>query len=66
MKLFPLNKNSIALLFVGVITIGFFIAGLSNILDYIIIKVLLFSGSVTLVIVAIGFALKNDTKKKSP
>jgi len=66
MKLFPLNRNSIALSFVGIITIGFFIAGLLKVLDYFIIKALLFSGFVALFVVAINYALKNDIKKNRP
>ena len=63
MKFFPSDRNSIALSFVGIITIGFFAAGLLKVLDYFIIKALLFSGFVALVIVAINYALKNDIKK---
>lgn len=66
MKLFPLNRNSIALSFVGIITVGFFIAGLLKVLDYFIIKALLFSGFVALLVVAINYALKNDDKKNRP
>lgn len=63
MKLFPLSKNSIALSFVGIVTIGFFVAGLLEILDYFIVKALLISSFVILVIIAITYALKNDNKK---
>ncbi len=66
MKLFPLNRNSIALSFVTIITIGFFAAGLLKVLDYFIVKALLFSGFVALVTVAINYALKNDIKKNRP
>jgi hypothetical protein len=65
-KLFPLNKNSLALLFVAAITIGFFAAGLLKILDYFIIKALLFSSFTALIIIAISYASKNETKKKRP
>ncbi len=64
MKLFPLHKNTLALCFVGLIVIGFFVAGLFHVLDYFIVKVLLFSSSATLVVIAISYALKNETKKK--
>ncbi|BAO76843.1 hypothetical protein [Winogradskyella sp. PG-2] len=63
MQLFSLNKNSIALLFVVAITLGFFIGGLLGVLDYFIIKALLFSSFILLVFVAVNFALKNYTKK---
>ena len=66
MKLFPLNKNSMALLFVSLIAIGFFVGGLFNVLDYFIVKALLFSGFGATVIISFSYALKNETKKKSP
>ena len=66
MKLFPINRNSIALAFVFAITICFFIAGLFKVLDYFIVKTLLFIGFSGIVIVAFSFALKNDTKKNRP
>ena len=59
MKWFPINKNTIALLFVITITLGFFIAGLFEVLDYLIIKFLLISSLIGLIIVALMFALKN-------
>ena len=66
MKLFSLNKNSGALLATGMVTGGIFIAGLLDVLDYLIVKVLLFVGYAILFIIAIVFALKNDTKKNHP
>ena len=65
MKLFPLNKNSIALLFVAIIAFGFFVAGMFNVLDYFIIKALLFGLFGGLLVIAFWHALKNDIKKKS-
>lgn len=59
MKWFPINKNTIALLFVIIVTFGFFIAGLFEVLDYLIIKFLLICGYIGLVAVAIFFAVKN-------
>jgi len=59
MKWFPINKNTIALLFVIIMTLGFFIAGLFEVLDYLIIKFLLICGYIGLVAVAIFFAVKN-------
>ncbi|MCA0153399.1 hypothetical protein [Winogradskyella vincentii] len=59
MKWFPINKNTIALLFVIIVTLGFFIAGLFEVLDYLIIKFLLICGFIGLVAVAIFFAVKN-------
>ncbi|WP_296386466.1 hypothetical protein [Winogradskyella sp.] len=66
MKLFPLTKNSFALILVALVTFGFFVAGLLKVLDYFIVKALLFIGFGALVIVAISFALKNDTQKNRP
>lgn len=59
MKWFPINKNTIALLFVIIVTLGFFIAGLFEVLDYLIIKFLLICGYIGLVTFAIFFAVKN-------
>ncbi|MEM9679693.1 MAG: hypothetical protein AAF901_05160 [Bacteroidota bacterium] len=39
-----LTKDTITLYGAGVISIGFFVAGITNVLDYFIVKVLLFSG----------------------
>lgn len=66
MKLFPINKNSIALLGVAALTIGFFVAGMLDVLNYFIIKALLFSSFTALVIIAISYASKNEAKKNRP
>ncbi|MFC0604157.1 hypothetical protein [Winogradskyella pulchriflava] len=66
MKLFPLSKNSIALSFVAIITFSFFVAGLFEVLDYVIIQVLLFTSFGALLVIAIFYALKNDNKKNRP
>ena len=66
MNLFPLNRNSIALILAIIITVGFFLAGLLDILNYFIVKLLLFISFGTLLITAVGFAIKNDTKKNRP
>ncbi len=66
MKLFPLNKNSMTLLFVALIAIGFFVGGLFDVLDYFIVKALLFSGFGATVIVSVNYALKNENKKNRP
>jgi len=63
MKWFPINKNTMALLFVVIVTLGFFIAGLFEVLDYLIIKFLLICGFIGLVAVAIFFAVKNRKKR---
>jgi len=66
MSLFSLNKNYISLVIAFFITAGFFVAGLLEVLDYVIVKVLLFSSFGILVLVALNYAIKNETKKKSP
>jgi uncharacterized membrane protein len=66
MRLFPLNKNTVALLLVTTVVVGFFTAGMFKVLEYFIVKVLLFLGYGTLTIIAFWNALKNDTKKNRP
>ncbi len=63
MRFFPLSKNSIALLLAALITFGFFAAGMFEVLDYFIIKALLFTLFGGMLIFAIWRALKNDTIK---
>jgi len=62
-KLIPKSKDSIALVLVTIIALGMFISGLCNILDYIIVKILLFVGFGSLLIIAIVYAVKNNIKK---
>lgn len=66
MKFFPLNKDTISLSISSLVAIGFFVAGLSEVLEYFIIKALLFMGFGALFIVAIFFTLKNNTIKNRP
>ena len=66
MRFFPLSKNSIALLLAALITFGFFAAGMFEVLDYFIIKALLFALFGGMLIFAIWCALKNDTIKNRP
>lgn len=66
MNLFSLTKNSVALLCAATIVIVFFLAGLFNVLDYFIIKAVLFSGFGVLVGISIRYALKNEVKKNRP
>ena len=66
MKSFQLNRNSLALIVTGVLGIGFFVAGLLEVLDYFIIKALLFGSFGLLVLIAFWHALKNNTKKNRP
>jgi hypothetical protein len=64
MKTVHLNKNNLALILAIVLGIGFFVAGLFEVLDYFIIQVLLFLGFGSLVIATFYYGLKNDKKKR--
>lgn len=66
MKFIPKTKDSIALTFVGLLAIGFFLAGMFDILNYIIIQILTFLCFGGLLAVAVYFALKNEVKKNRP
>ncbi|TVZ59338.1 hypothetical protein NA63_1866 [Flavobacteriaceae bacterium MAR_2010_105] len=37
-----MNRNSIALMYTGILTLSFFVCGIIGVLDYFIIKILLF------------------------
>lgn len=45
-----MNKDTLILIYTGIIVAGFFIAGIFNILDYFIVKALLFIGYLVLFI----------------
>lgn len=60
---FLLDKNFMALTFVVLVTIGFFIAGLLQILDYFIVKVILFASFGILFFIAFLSAIKSYRKK---
>ena len=66
MKLIPTTKDSIALTCVVIVTLGFFIAGLFDVLDYLIVKALLILSLGALFVVAIIYAVKNETTKNRP
>jgi len=66
MNLFSLNKNSLALILVGAVAIGFFVSGLFKVLDYFIVQILLFFGYAALVVIALSHAIKNERKKNRP
>lgn len=61
---FPTDKNSLALIFTSVVTIGFFTAGLFEVLDYFIIKALLCGIFIVLISIAIWYAIKNEKKNR--
>ncbi len=48
---FPINNNTIALSFVAITTLLFFISGALGVLDYIIIKILILGFTSTIAII---------------
>ncbi|MFK7832503.1 MAG: hypothetical protein AB8B52_04430 [Winogradskyella sp.] len=63
MKFIPTTKDSLALTGVAFIALGFFVAGLFNILDYFMVKLLLYFGLAFMFALVIRYAIKNDSKK---
>ncbi len=59
-----LHKNTIALTFTGIITVGFFVAGIFGVLDYFIVKLLLFVGFALLVFYLILMIIKQISENK--
>ena len=60
-----LSKNNLALIYTGVLVFGFFISGLFNVLDFIIVKALLFIWFAALGVILVWIAVKDkqtDTK----
>ena len=60
------NKNTIALWFISLITFTFFIAGLLDILDHILIQAFLFFGFAAVLAYAIWCGFKNEPQKNRP
>lgn len=59
------HKNTIALTFTGIITVGFFVAGIFGVLDYFIVKLLLFVGFALLVFYLILMIIKQISENKN-
>ena len=59
-----INKNYIALISTGVITVGFFTAGLLEALDLLIVKALLFGALGTLILYVIAMGSTTDDSKQ--
>ncbi len=57
------SKNTLALIYTGVLLFGFFISGVFDVLDYIIVKFLLFTGFALLVFILVWIAVKNSNTK---
>lgn len=53
------SKNTLALISTGIILFGFFISGIFDVLDYLIVKALLFTAFATLVVILVWIAIKN-------
>lgn len=66
MKLIPTSTDAIALTCASILGLGIFVAGLCDVLDYFIVKALLFLGFGTLFVFAIINMIKNETKKNHP
>lgn len=64
MKFFTLTKNNIALIVVAVVGVGFFIAGMFEVLDNFVVKALFFTGYGALLIAALYFALIGQEKNR--
>lgn len=59
----PFNKNTLALIYTGILLLGFFVSGIFDVLDYFIVKVLLFTGFAALVVVIVLIAIKELDSK---
>ncbi len=59
------SKNTLALIYTGVLLFGFFISGIFDILEYIIVKFLLFTAFALLGFILVWIAIKdNQTDSK--
>ena len=57
------SKNTLALIYTAVLVLGFFISGLCGVLDYIIVKALLFTGFAALGAALVWIAVKESNTK---
>ncbi|RKE94978.1 hypothetical protein [Ichthyenterobacterium magnum] len=58
-----ISKNTLGLIYTGIITVGFLTAGILDVLDYFIVKVLLFTGFAFFGIYMLMIILKNTENK---
>lgn len=58
-----LSKNTLALIYTGLLVFGFFISGILDVLDYIIVKALLFLGFALLGVVLVWITFKESDSK---
>lgn len=61
---FSFTRNNIVLAGVATITLGFVFAGIFDVLDYFIVKLLLFSGFTVLFVVAV-LVIVDEKKRKN-
>lgn len=57
------NRNTLALVFSGLIVAGFFVSGLLDILDYLIVKAILFTAFAFLAVHLVLVLLKDAENK---
>ncbi|WP_460219560.1 hypothetical protein [Psychroserpens sp. MEBiC05023] len=57
------SRNTLALVFSGLIVAGFFVSGILGILDYLIVKAILFTAFAALAVYLILMVLKDSEKK---
>ncbi|MEY8848794.1 hypothetical protein AB9K26_08260 [Psychroserpens sp. XS_ASV72] len=57
------SKNSLALIYTGIILLSFFLSGIFDVLDYLIVKALLFIGFGILGALLVWIAVKEPNKK---
>jgi len=62
-KLIPKSKDKIALALATLVALGLFLFGLFDLLDYLFIKIILFSCFGFLFIIACLYAFKNESEK---
>ena len=57
------SKNTLALIYTGILVFGFFFSGLFGVLDYFIVKALLFTGFALLGAALVWIAVKDTDSK---
>ncbi len=54
-----ISKNTLALIYTGILVFGFFISGIFDVLNYLIVKALLFTGFAILGAILVWIAIKD-------
>ncbi|MBR9915062.1 MAG: hypothetical protein GYB32_09600 [Algicola sp.] len=60
------TRNTLTLIYSGLIVVGFFIAGVLDILDYLIVKAILFLAFALLAVYLVMIILKDSEKENHP